>query len=177
MKTKQILDTSDEAACYGKNLEGWIDRHGRFWGKDEKAARWSGCTHIICPECGRPTPKHYTICQGCREKKAIERYKLKERRHWDLTVPVYSETTDEYFFDANDLNDWLEDHNCTAESLRLVICEPIYLRQVNEDYFCDELPEDEGVPDDIADALENLNRIIREQGPISWDPGKYAAIL
>ncbi len=177
INTKQILITSDEVAKFVTNIEGWIDRHGRFWGKDEHMARWSGCTHIICPECGRSTPKHYTICDVCREEKAIERYESKERKQWDGNIPLYSEAVDEYFSNQDDLNDYLENHECTVQSLRLIICEPVYLRQVNEDYFYDEFPEDEDIPSDVANALEDLNETIRVNGPVSWSPGKYAAIL
>ena len=68
---EQILYTSDEVAKHVTNIEGWVDRHGRFWGKDEHMARWSGCTHIICPSCGNPTSRNYTICSDCRNKKAL----------------------------------------------------------------------------------------------------------
>lgn len=175
--TKQILITSDEVAKFTTNIEGWVDRHSRFWGKDEYMARWSGCTHIICPECGKPTPKSYTMCDVCREEKAIERYESKERKQWDGNIPLYSEAADEYFFDRDDLNDYLENHECTSQSLRLVICKPIYLRQVDKDYFYDELPEDDDIPSDVANALEDLNETIRAHGPVLWSPGKYAAIL
>ena len=182
MDSKQILNTSYEAARYVTNIEGWVDSQNRFWGKDEKMARWSGCTHIICPKCGRPTPKNYTICENCREEKAIERYNLKERRKWDGKTPLYSEATKEYFFfDEGSIDchfaEYLKDREYLFRSLRLVICEPIPLRQIDEEYFCDDLPEDGDIPDEVASALEDLNRIIRDQKPVSWEPGKYAAIL
>ena len=174
--TKQILNTSDEAAKFVTNLEGWVDRLGRFWGKDERMARWAGCTHIVCPDCGNPTPKGYTICKGCREKKAVERYEAKERKQWDRETPLYSEFADEYFFSEDSLNDYLE-FGETKQALRLVICEPIYLKEIDEDYFCDELPEDGELPENVFSALEELNKIIRGQKPVSWMPGKYAAGL
>ena len=174
---KQILITSDEAAKFVTNIEGWIDRHGRFWGKDEYMARWSGCTHIICEKCERPVLKSYRICDVCREEKAIERYKSKECKQWDGNTPLYSEIAEEYFQDRDDLNDYLDNHECTSQSLRLVICEPVYLQQIDEDCFYDDLPEDDDIPSDVADALEDLNRIIQAHGPVSWFPGKYAAVL
>ena len=177
MKTKQVLYTSDNAAKFVTNIKGWVDRDNRFWGNDEHMARWSGCTHIICPDCGKPTQKTYTICRDCREKKAIERYKTKEHKEWDGEAPLYSETADEYFVDQDNLDDYLDTHDYTAQSLRLVICEPEYFREVESDYFCDDLPEDNDIPSEIADALEDLNRVIREQGPSLWRPGKYALEL
>jgi len=177
MINKQILNTSDEAAKFATGIEGWVDRYGRFWGKDEYMARWSGCTHAMCSECGRPTPKSYTMCNDCRKKKAIERYNAKKCKQWDGNVPLYSETTHEYFLDKDNLNYYLEDHECTPESLHLVICEPIYLRQVDEDYFYNKFPKNDNIPPDVATALEDLNRIISEQEPVGWKPGKYRILL
>jgi len=172
--TKQILNTSDEAAKFITNLEGWIDRSGRFWGNDERMARWSGCTHVICSDCGEPTPKGYTICKSCREVKAIKRYEAREHKQWDRKTPLYSETADRYFFSEDDLLDYI-DLRGDIQSLRLLICESIYLREVDEDYFNDELPEDGELPEDVSNVLEDLNKVIRNQKPVSWFPGKYAA--
>ena len=174
--TKQVLKTSDEAAKFVTDISGWVDRHGRFFGKEEDMARWSGCTHIVCPDCGNPTPKGYTICKGCREKKAVERYEAKERKQWDGETPLYSEFADEYFFSEDSLNGYVE-FGETKQALRLVICEPIYLKEIDEDHFCDELPEDGELPEDVFSVLEELNKTIREQKPVSWMPGEYAADL
>jgi len=172
---KQILNTGDEAAKYVTNIEGWVDCNGRFWGKDEQAARWSGCTHIACRNCGKPTPKNYTICEDCREKKDIERYEKKDRKQWDGETPLYSEFIDKYFFDGDDLLDYLYVTEKSSESLRLVICCPIYLSQITEDGFYDDLPEDGELPEDVVKAIDALNDVIREQEPVSWSPGRYAA--
>lgn len=177
-KVEQILNTSDEAARFVTGIDGWADRHGRFFGnaKDaEEMARWSGCTHIVCPNCGTPTIKGYTTCQGCREKTATKRYEAMERKQWDGEIPLYSQTADEYFFSEDALNDYLESGG-SIQSLRLIICEPIYLREVDVDYFCDELPEDGELPEDVFSALEELNKVIRDQKPVSWKPGKYAVL-
>ena len=173
MDSEQILNTSSDAARFVTGIEGWVDRNDRFWGTDEHAARWSGCTHIVCPKCGKPTPKSYTICEECREKKAIERYGAKERREWDGKTPLYSEAAEKYFFDEDSLWDHLETHGGSEQSLRLVICEPHRLRQVDEDYFYDDLPEDGDIPDEVANALKDLNRVICDQDPVSWSPGVY----
>jgi len=177
MDTKQILDTSDEAAKFTTKIEGWVDRNGRFWGNNEATARWSGCTHVRCESCGKPTEKRYTTCKNCREKKAIERYEARERVQWDLTRPLYSEAADEYFFDWDALIDYIDEHGGTLESLRLVLCEPNNLRQIDEDYFCDDLSEEGELPKEVWEALEKLNDVIRAQEPVSWYPGKYAVTV
>ena len=179
METKRILNTSNEAAKFVTNIEGWVDRYGRFFGKAKNAedmARWSGCTHIICPDCGMPTSKGYTICHNCREKNAIKRYEAKERKQWDGETPLYSDFLDKYFFSEDDLSDFIEDYRCTAKSLRLIICEPVYLRQVDTDYFCNELADDGEIPSEVVKALDNLNEVISTIRPVSWIPGNYAAI-
>ena len=175
--TNQILKTSDEAAKFVTGISGWLDRHGRFFGKEEDMARWSGCTHIICPDCGKPTPKGYLRCSICREKSAIERYEQMERKEWDGETPLYSESADEYFFSEDELLDYLESYGETKQALRLIICEPIYLRQVDTDYFCDELADDGELPEAVINALNNLNVVIRDEDPVSWMPGKYAIDL
>lgn len=176
MKEKeQVLYTSGDVATHVTNIEGWVDRHGRFWGKDEHMARWSGCTHIICPNCGNSTSKHYTICSNCRNKKAIERYNKKNRIKWDGKTPLYSEAADEYFFDSDELYDYMEEANCSIESLRLVICEPTKLRFLETDYWEDELPENGEITEEVMQAINDLNELLKDQPPASWYPGEFAA--
>jgi hypothetical protein len=71
----------------------------------------------------------------------------------------------------------LEDEGGSIESLRLILCEPEYLRPVEWDHWVDDLPEDGELPGAVEDAVEALNKVIREQGPSAWYPGKYAAVL
>ena len=175
MSDKQVLETSDEAATLVTGIEGWVDGNGRFWGKDEHAARWSGCTHIICPGCKTSTPKTYTLCPECREKKAVERYKAKERVEWDGKTPLYSENAHRYFSDSDDLDYYLEEEECSVEDLRLIICIPNYLKPLEDDFFCEDLAEDGELPQDVIEALNSLNEVISKKEPISWSPGKYAA--
>ena len=180
MEDIQILDTSNEAAEFRTGIEGWVDRHGRFWGKDEHMARWSGCTHIMCPDCNRVMTKNYTLCSKSHEEKAVERYKTRETKPWDGTTPLYSEAYNRYFFDRDEVLEYLDEIDQKAESfgvLRLLKCTPIGLRQIDDDYFCDDLPEEGELPSDVADALAALNDVIREQAPVSWTPGEYAAII
>ena len=177
MSDKQILITSNEAATLITGIEGWVDGNGRFWGKDEHAARWSGCTHIICPSCQKPTSKNYTHCPECREKRELERYKERERVEWDGKTPLYSERADRYFSDSEDLDYYLEEEECSAGDLRLIICIPNYLKPLEDDFFCEDLAEDGELPQDVIEALNDLNEVISKQESISWSPGKYAADL
>lgn len=175
---KRILYTSDDAAKFVTNISGWVDRHGNFWGKAEDSARYSGCTHKACPKCGNLTAKGYLVCADCREKKAIEIYNKKEKKEWDGNLLLYSDGTGDYFAEQEDVEDYVAENGCTLESLRLVICDSVQLRKVDEDYWCDDLPDDcEELPEAVLEALKELNAVIVEAAPVSWIPGDFAAIL
>ena len=176
MDKQLILYDSDESAKFVTGIKGWVDRNGRFFGEDEHSARYSGCTHVLCSSCNKPTPvRCYTICDECRGKKAIEKYNSKPKMKWNGDTPLYSDAHDEYFFNEDSLHDYITDHDCTIESLRLIICEPNEFSEIDSEYFCDELPEDGELPDDLEAAIDKLNEVIRAQSPASWSPGKYAA--
>ena len=176
MTNEQIMYDSAEAAQYKTGLSGWVDRNGVFWGSDEHMARYSGCTHVSCKDCGTPIPvRGFTICDDCQQKKAIEKYNAMPRMKWDGETTLYSDADGEYFFDADGLRDYMEWNERTAESLRLIICKPNHFRQIDSDFFCDEVPEDGNLPWELEEAMETLNKVIRAQPPASWSPGKYAA--
>jgi len=177
---KIILRTDPEAATFVENLSGWVSRDGLFFGEKEDIARWQGCTHVACSDCEKPTPKGYTTCSACREKKAEARYEKLERAEWDENGALYSEVADRYFWSWEEVADYMEEENeRTLEpvSLRLVICEPVYLRPVDDDRWHDDLPEDGELPDDVAKALAEFNEVLRSAGPVSWQPGKKAAVV
>lgn len=176
MNEKQmILDSSPEAATYRTDIKGWVSRTGRFFGDDERLARFDGCTHRTCEDCGGPAEKSYIACVECRGKRAVARYLAMPKKEWDGHGYVYSEAADEYF-DADQLKEYCEENDLAPEDLRLVICEPNYARQIDEeDVANDNLTEDGDLPIEIAEALEALNKVIRDCAtPISWGPGKYA---
>lgn len=178
MNEEHILYKSDEAAKFVTGIEGWVNRHGQFYGKDEHLARWSGCTHSECSVCGKETPvRGYTACDECREKGRVEKYHTMQRQKWDGETPLYSDSHDKYFFDEESLTDYRIDHDCTTESLCLIICEPNEFSIIDCDHFLDDLPEDGEVPSEIEEAVEALNKVIRAQSPASWSPGKFAADL
>lgn len=170
MKTKkQVLTTDDDAAKYLTNIKGWVDINGRYYGNDEKMARWSSATHRPCEGCGVIVDKSWTHCPSCREKRMEERYKKLESKPFD-DFPVAIYNGDEYFFDADHLSDYCYDAEIDAKDLMLVHCRPQYLSQIDSDYWSDELPEDEyDLPYEVALALEELNKAIRNvKQPSCW---------
>ncbi len=175
MDTKQILYSSDAAASFATGIEGWIDNKGRFFGDSEHMARYSGCTHINCAECGKPTVRYYRICRECQDKKSIERYNTKPRIKWNGKTPLYSEAHDEYFFDTESLLEYIDEHDCSIRSLRLIVCVANKFREIESDYFSDDMTDGYELPADLEDAIAALNDVIRQQPAASWSPGKYAA--
>jgi hypothetical protein len=167
---KTILYDSEEAAQFKTGLSGWVDSKGTFWGKHEDMARYSGCTHKIC-ECGNPMQKHWLRCEECREKRDIEKYDSMERKEWDGETPLYSHSADRYFFDADELLDYMEEYECTEKDLRLIICKPVFLRQLDDDYFS---PEEGELSIAVQNAIDELNEVIREEGAVAWEPSKFA---
>jgi hypothetical protein len=172
---KQVLSTSDEAASI-QTVTGWVSCTGRFWGNDERMARYDGSTHGVCG-CGAVVEKNYIRCNPCRAVAERERYLALTKQEWDGSTPLYSNSHDRYFMGLEDLVDMLdEDEYCTTvDDLRLIICKPNYARQIESDHWCDDLPEDGDLPSEMQDSMEAFNEVIRRQPPLSWSPGKFAA--
>lgn len=170
-KNKIIMFDSDEAA-QKKTVTEWVSSNGLLCGNNERLARFAGCTHIRCV-CGMITEKQYTKCESCRDKNKLERYRAMPSREWDGTGFLYSEASYRFFYDIDEILDYCEEEGIPSESLRLVICEPVYnLSEIYSDLF----PEDSGggLPEYLVKAENELNQIIREsREPLSWKPGKY----
>lgn len=183
MKDDMVLSTSNEAAQFVTNLSGWVARGGRFWGNDERMARYDGCTHRPCVDCGKPVEKitGYMKCDECREKSDNEIFESYKKQEWDEKTPITLFQGDEYFFDRESLEEYCEEHNTTPDKLPLLICEPNYAREIDDDIYCDDLPEDQSLDDvasELAEKIKELNAYIREKKIIlSWGPSKIAAII
>jgi hypothetical protein len=173
---KVVLFDSDEAAHLQTGISGWVSRHGRFMGNDERAARYDGCTHTRCEDCGEPVDRGRLICPKCNEARDVKRYAAMPKEEWNGKGMLYSDAADKYFSDWDEVEGFLEDGEGTIESLRLKICEPNYLPLLSDDYGCDELAEDGELPDAVIQAIEDFNKVIKAAGPVSWMPGKKAAI-
>ena len=175
---KLIMFDSDTAAQYRTNLSGWVSSNGRFWGEDERAARYDGCTHTVCKNCGKPTEKSWLICPDCRVTKDIAKYDAMPKEEWDGNGMLYSDLVDRYFQDWDQVEEFCEDEGVEIGKLRLIICEPHYLPLLDaSDYGCDDLAEDGELPDTVLEAIDEFNKVIKAEPPISWFPGNKAAII
>jgi hypothetical protein len=171
-----ILNTSNEAAKFVKNISGWVSRDGLFFGEDEQSARYQGCTHVACKYCGKPARKGWLACDECKEKRAIARYEALERVEWDQNGMLYSDTHDEFFSSWDEVEDFALDNGVCVADLQLLICEPKYLRRIDDDYWADNMPDDSDgtLPDDVLSALVEFNEVLRSAGPVCWIPGDKA---
>ena len=175
---KVILFELDEAAKFTEGISGWVSRSGRFYGKDENAARYEGCTHVKCKSCDAVIEKHKSLCNDCTYKRKQELYKKKEKKEWDGILPLYSEYLHEYLY-GSDLNEAIDEHG--EEKLMLLICKEVTLSHVNEDIFEHDLPEDVEFDDistkGLLDAMAKLNVEIDKIGAIGYEPSKFAATI
>lgn len=179
MSESNVILPGDERSASVKTVTGWVSRLGHFYGDGhdaERAARYDGSTHRICETCGKVVDRH-SYCHPCSVNRELEKYNSMERRDWNGTDGLYSQVADEYFFDEDSLMSHCEENEIQLSELRLIICEPTYPHLIDPtDEYCDDLPEDGEVPDEILDAFDKLNEILRQTKCIlSWYPGKFAA--
>lgn len=158
----------DDGVAEQVTLTGWRSRHGHFYGDNEHLARWDGCTHVICA-CGTATPKHYTACEACRQKADDARYLALPLVDWNGEM-VCTFDNDRFFRDEEEFLDWCELEELDPAEVQLVACEPRGLREVDPDYWTDELPEDGELPGPLQDALDAFNAVVREHNktPSVW---------
>lgn len=182
-----VLYSDTCAAKVVTGIKGWVSRLGHFYGDNpgsEHLARWDGCTHVPCSKCGQPTPKMYTACDCCQDRKAIERYAARKREPWDGVALIYSESSDAWFTSLEEVLDHCATFGITPESLLLVLGAPVYAGTIDPvEHYVDDLPDDcEGddgcIPSEIVKAFEALNKVIEEcKTPLSWKPGEVALDL
>jgi hypothetical protein len=142
----------------------------------ERAARWASATHARCSECQQPNEKRYTICSACREKRSVAKHAARKRKPWDGEQMVYSEVLDRYFVSPDDAMGAAEDDGSSLYDLRMLLCEPVYPRRLEPDYFCDDLPEDGDMPDDVLEAIDVFNEAVKGI-VLSWRPSEIALLL
>jgi hypothetical protein len=170
---KIIMYDSPEAATYRKDIEGWVSIDNIYCGKGETGenlARYRSATHTKC-ECGKVIKaRTYLSCDECRHKKALENYnKLPFRKYDGSPVSIWNDDT--FFFNEDDIVDYLEDNG--FEEIDLLFCDKQYWNQIEPDYWEDIMPENmDSLPKKLQDALDNLNKIISELPPCSYLPGK-----
>ena len=166
-----VLVNSPEAAKL-VTVTGWQSRNGYFYGDNEGAARWNGATHTTCKVCGKVISKRRGLCHECVEKLYEEKHVALPRAEWDGKAMLYSGMRDNYYASPDDAKDALEEGETLAD-LRLVICTPTYVRQLTEDDFANDLPEDGRLPDAVKQAMDAFNAAVSGI-VLSWFPEGFA---
>lgn len=178
---KIVMMDSDEAASI-QTLTGWVDRHGRYWGNDERMARWAGATHRKCKNNPEEHPIHSThgYCEECHRESRQAKFAAMERAVWK-GEPLVIFDDDQYFFDAESLADYCFEHSLLPSELQLLICEPNYPPEFDIEAHCEGTLPDGGdcycLPQSVLDAVDALNKAIKESEPVSWSGSDRVAIV
>jgi hypothetical protein len=178
MPDKAVVMFDSPEAAQRKTVTGWVSRDGRFYGDDERIARYAGCTHRQCESCLNVVEKGRIYCDVCTSKQTREKYESLPAKAWDGNTPLCAYDTDDYFFDEDSLMEYCEENEVEREDLMLVICDPVKPRAYDSgDLFADYLADDGEAPDEVVDALDALNKAIAAAPPFSWYPGKFRPIF
>lgn len=183
MNQKIIMYDSPEAAKL-VTVECWQASTGQLIPLNqhdaEHLARYIGSTHKKCDVCGELVAKN-SWCRTCQRRKESERYDKAEKRPWPEVGGVF--WGDEYFSSPEDIVTEAEmqieaDANLLEflETQHIWVSEPVYLHQISEDTWCDDLPEESDgydIPSEVQAALKKLNEVIAKQGPSCYTQSKY----
>lgn len=105
--------------------------------------------------------------------KSVERYKMSESDAWDGEVALYSEFLDRYYGDAEQVIEEVDaDSQHSIESLRIYLCDPIYLSELDSDFFLDQMGEDAELPTELLEAMDKFNEAIKNTPPQTYYPSK-----
>lgn len=164
-----------EDAAQWRPVSVWQTLDGEVF-RDERTARYHGCTHWPCHVCGVATHKSQLRCDSCLAAERKARWEALPLIEWDGETPFVMDGGDEYFFCAEDFYDWCDIHELRPSEVRLVVCVPCRYRQLDDDYWADDLSEDGELPDDVVQALDALNAALAKAGP-SWRHGNQRIVM
>lgn len=172
MNNTEIILPSDprSAKCVNSELNLWLARTGEL-SLGEQTARRIGATHFPCEICGKPALKPDRFCSIHQEKYEEEKYLQREVKEWDEISPLYSDAFDKYYSGIEHCLDDLEDGQSLLD-LRLLICEETHYTKLVEDHWYDEVPEDEEMPLELVNAIEEFNKRI-EGLSSGYYPSRY----
>lgn len=170
-KENIIMYNDPNIVEYKTNIEGWVGKDKIFYGKNEHNARYGNSTHKKC-ECGNIMNKYWTKCEDCRNKESNEKYFKLEFKEWDGKTPValYNGDEDDFFFDEDAIEDYLDDNYLQPEDLQLVLCEtkdhyPELDLNHWEDYFVEDR---EDLTKDLVNLVDEFNEKLSKLSPNVW---------
>jgi hypothetical protein len=167
-----ILETDPDIVTYHTDITGWLDINRFFRGQDKAMTIYASITHKICA-CGNLMEKFYTECSSCRHKDDVKRYNKYPFKEWNGTDIVYSDSADMYFSDAGEIEEYCEENDVKPEDLRLRLCKPNYISEIDGSQWDDMLPEDvDHFPKAVQDAIDAFNKLVPTFPPLSYSPDK-----
>lgn len=169
-KEEKVVLPEDPEAAKLMTVTGWVSRRGIFYGDDERIARYDGSTHARCSRCQTVTEKMYTICGDCRNVAEAERHAKLPRAPWDGECMLYCGSEDRYYNSPEDLDQEFSD------DMMIVLCKPNTASPLDSSQWSDDLPDegDDDTPSWLEAAIDEFNKTIFGQPPLSWSPSKVA---
>lgn len=175
MSDEKIIMYDSPEAAEQKTLTGWVSSGNggypsQYYGENEHVARWAGCTHLKC-KCGNVMSKMYTKCEKCISNASGENFNALPFKEWDLAEPVCTTAGDKYFFNLEDLEEYMYENE--QPEIDLLICEPINYSHIDsEDVVNGEAHEDWEPSGELEKKIEEFNDYLRTLPPHSYEPGK-----
>lgn len=170
-----IMEDSPEAARI-ETVTGWVSRDGRFFGSDERLARYCGATHRKCATCGEVHVIN-GYCNNCHNVMRHSAFHSLEKITWNGEFPLTVFDSDDYFFSLDELLDYCYENDVKPHELRLCLCKANYPRQIDSEYWCDDLSEDGELPSAMQEAIDVLNAVIEKQPPLSYSQSNVAVVI
>lgn len=179
-KEKKIILATDPDAVQEVTVKAYKCPDGYLY-FDEQVARHYSSTHLECSECTTIYPKNgRTLCKYCEEKSEQKKWEEMPHQEWDEEAPLYCNKNEKFFFNREEIEEFLSEYNLVPKDLRLIICEPCKLKEIETDYWSDDIVDDpleqsfEDRYPEIYQAIQEVNRLINEAGATSYFPtGKY----
>jgi len=177
-KEKEVIMYDSDKAAQIKTVTGWVDRNGRFWGKDEHMARYSGSTNSKC-ECGEIIDRGWTNCRSCRDRKHHEKYKEIEFKEWDGKSPLCLWNDDKYFWDIESIHEYVEEiqhdnPDFSYDDLQLMLCRRSQeYTQIPHDYWDEYCDQDGEQPDNLMEIISEFNEKLSKLEVTLWFQDKY----
>ncbi len=169
----EVILVTDPRAATHLMIDGWKSLSGRVY-TAERAARYDSATHAICSDCGVTCEKYYTACAACRTTRSAKQWDDLPKVPYN-GEPAWPWNGDELLMDFDDVADYADRCEVEIEDLRLVKAKPVKMRELECDYWSDDLPPDgDDVPGWLQDAVDVLNREIQANGPCCWTDSKIA---
>lgn len=168
---KQVIEYEQAAEQRTQEITGWFCKTcNRFFGSDEHQARYCHAESFPC-KCGKRYSKGWTCCNDCREVNDAARYFKFPEVEWDGETPLAHYSSGRFFFDVDELSEWLNENDFACDDVMLCICEPNNPCEFDlMEYLYDYLPDDKDLVE--LSGLNKINDIvntwIKEQGTLSW---------